>query len=122
MKFLIKHDIKGRNRVQMCQTRMSFTQADMLQYYLEDREYIHAVKIQVRTQGVVIQYEESARAQVIDDLRAFGYDRVTVPESYLEKSGRELNQEYWDKLVNKVIRISAINYSCHCQSVQRLQL
>ena len=103
MKFLIKHDIKGRIRVQMCQTRMTFTQADMLQYYLEDREYIHAVKIQVRTQGVVIQYEESARAQVIDDLRAFGYDRVTVPESYLEKSGRELNQEYWDKLVNKVV-------------------
>ena len=83
MKFLIKHDIKGRIRVQMCQTRMSFSQADMLQYYLEGREYIHAVKIQVRTQGVVIQYEESARAQVIDDLRAFGYDRVTVPESYL---------------------------------------
>lgn len=103
MKFLIKHDIKGRIRVQMCQTRMSFSQADMLQYYLEGREYIHAVKIQVRTQGVVIQYEESARAQVIDDLRAFGYDRVTVPESYLEKSGRELNQEYWDKLVNKVV-------------------
>ena len=103
MKFLIKHDIKGRIRVQMCQTRMSFTQADMLQYYLEGREYIHAVKIQVRTQGVVIHYEESARAQVIDDLRAFGYDRVTVPESYLEKSGRALNQEYWDKLVNKVV-------------------
>ena len=35
MKFLIKHDIKGRIRVQMCQTRMTFTQADMLQYYLE---------------------------------------------------------------------------------------
>ena len=83
MKFLIKHDIKGRIRVQMCQTRMTFTQADMLQYYLEDREYIHAVKIQVRTQGVVIQYEESARAQVIDDLRASGKIRQRVKSGVL---------------------------------------
>ncbi len=36
-------------------------------------------------------------------LRRFRYDQVTVQDSCLENSGRKVNQEYWDKLVNRVV-------------------
>ena len=35
MKFKIKHDIQGRLRVQFIQSRMTFEQADKIQYYME---------------------------------------------------------------------------------------
>ena len=36
MKFTIKHEKKGRIRVHLFQKYMNFTQADTLQYYLEN--------------------------------------------------------------------------------------
>ena len=36
-------------------------------------------------------------------IQAFGYSRVSVPAQVLENSGRELNETYKEKLVNKVI-------------------
>lgn len=103
MKFRIKHDIKGRIRVELLAKRMSFSQADTLQYYLENETFVESVKIQTRTLSVVIRYRDGKRAEVIDALRTFSYDKVNVPDNYLQNSGRELNQEYWDKLVNKVV-------------------
>lgn len=35
MRFQIKHEIEGRLRVHMMQNRMTFVEADTLQYYLE---------------------------------------------------------------------------------------
>ena len=35
MKFIIKHDIKGRLRIHMAQSRMSYEEADTLLYYIE---------------------------------------------------------------------------------------
>ena len=35
MRFQIKHEIEGRLRVHMMQSRMTFAEADTLQYYLE---------------------------------------------------------------------------------------
>ena len=34
MRFQIKHEIEGRLRVHMMQSRMTFAEADTLQYYL----------------------------------------------------------------------------------------
>ena len=34
MKFAIKHEIKGRIRIHLAQKRMTYRQADILQYYL----------------------------------------------------------------------------------------
>ena len=38
MKFVIKHEIKGRLRVHMAQQRMTYEQADVLQYYLQQSD------------------------------------------------------------------------------------
>ena len=48
MKFQIKHEIKGRIRIHVIQKRMTFAQADTLQYYLTGYDFIQNVKIQER--------------------------------------------------------------------------
>ena len=39
MRFVIKHEIRGRIRVQILQGRMSIEQADILQYYFNAKPY-----------------------------------------------------------------------------------
>ncbi|WP_371297318.1 heavy metal translocating P-type ATPase [Ruminococcus sp.] len=102
MKFKIKHDIQGRLRVQFIQRRMTFEQADKIQYYMEQNIQITSVKVQERTQCVTICYKGD-RESVIKSLKAFHYGEVTLPETYLKNSGRELNSEYWEKLVTSVV-------------------
>jgi cation transport ATPase len=36
-------------------------------------------------------------------LKGFSYERAEVPESFLQNSGRELNDQYWQKLMTKLI-------------------
>ena len=101
MKFRIEHEIKGRMRIHMAQKRMNCREADIVSYYLSSLDFVSSVKVYQRTQDVVICYQ-GARAQVIDAVRRFRYETAEVPETYLENTGRELEQEYWEKLVNKV--------------------
>lgn len=102
MRFQIKHEIKGRLRVHVIQKRMSFSQADTLQYYLMELPGVQKVKIQNRTCDAVIEYDGD-RGELLKELQRFSYQQAEVPEDYLKNSGREMNQYYWDKLVNKVV-------------------
>ena len=100
MKFVVKHEIKGRIRVHFCQKRMTFEEADTLQYYLDSQEMITSSKVQERTQDATICYT-GEKSAVIALLRSFHYEKVDVPDVYRQNSGRETNREYWDKLVTK---------------------
>ena len=102
MKFVVKHEIKGRIRVHFCQKRMTFEEADTLQYYLDSQEMITSSKVQERTQDATICYT-GEKSAVIALLRSFHYEKVDVPDVYIQNSGRETNREYWDKLVTKVV-------------------
>lgn len=102
MKFVVKHEIKGRIRVHFCQKRMTFEEADTLQYYLDSQEIITSSKVQERTQDATICYT-GEKSAVIALLRSFQYEKVDVPDVYRQNSGRETNREYWDKLVTKVV-------------------
>ena len=102
MKFVVKHAIKGRIRVHFCQKRMTFEEADTLQYYLDSQEMITSSKVQERTQDATICYT-GEKSAVIALLRSFQYEKVDVPDVYRQNSGRETNREYWDKLVTKVV-------------------
>lgn len=102
MKFVVKHEIKGRIRVHFCQKRMTFEEADTLQYYLDSQEMITSSKVQERTQDAIICYT-GEKSAVIALLRSFHYEKVDVPDVYRQNSGRETNREYWDKLVTKVV-------------------
>ena len=106
MKFVIKHEIKGRIRIHILQSRMTFEQADTLEYYLSHNKLVTSVKVRERLQDATISYIGS-REDIIKLLTSFKYNNVEVPDVYLQNSGRELNREYWDKLVNKVFLYGA---------------
>ena len=106
MKFVIKHEIKGRIRIHILQSCMTFEQADTLEYYLSNNKLVTSVKVRERLQDATISYIGS-REDIIKLLTSFKYNNVEVPDVYLQNSGRELNREYWDKLVNKVFLYGA---------------
>ena len=89
-------------RIHILQSRMSFEQADTLQYYLDAKEQVINAKIQERTADVTVSYQGS-REEILSVLEAFTYEKAQVPEVYLKNSGRQMNREYWDKLVNKTV-------------------
>ena len=102
MKFTIKHEIKERIRVHMLQTRkMTYEEADLLQYYLESSTQVTRVKVYECTNDVVIQYK-GERKQIFSLLCYFQYDKVQVPEGFSKNSGRAINAMYQEKLLDKV--------------------
>ena len=102
MKFVIEHEIRGRMRIHVCQKRMTFLEADTLQYYLTKCSGVSSAKVSERTGNAVICYSGS-RTEIIKALKCFSYKSTEVPETYLQNSGRKLNREYWDKLVNSAL-------------------
>ena len=102
MKFIIKHEIKGRIRVHIIQNKMTYTQADILAFYLNNNKYVTFAKVYDRTSDATINYIGD-REEIVTLLKHFRYDEVEVPTGLVENSGRELNAKYQEKLVNKVI-------------------
>lgn len=102
MKFIIKHEIPGRIRIHMVQSRMTCREADTLLYYLHSLENVTEAKVYERTADASVCYS-GERQEIINALRRFRYEAVEIPEAVLANSGRELNAYYQEKLVNKVI-------------------
>ena len=59
MKFTIKHEKKGRIRVIFFKKYMNFTQADTLQYYLENLDGVKKAQVFNRTSDALITTPES---------------------------------------------------------------
>ena len=78
-------------RVHLDQKRMSYNQADILQYYLENTAGVQSAKVYDRTSDAVICYT-GARSELIRALQQFRYEKTEVPANVLEHSGRELNE------------------------------
>ncbi len=114
MKFSIVHEIKGRMRIHMAQKRMSCEQADILYYYLSHQTFVSSVKVRERTQSITVCYTGD-RAAVVEALKIFSYEAAQVPKAFLENSGRELNDQYWQKLVNKIILRAGSRLYVPCQ-------
>lgn len=103
MKFQIKHEIKGRLRIHMKQSRMTFEEADILHYAIQKMDGVSSVKVYERTGDAVICFHCS-REELVDALSAFDYDRVNVPMEVLQNSGRQLNAEFQEKLAGRILR------------------
>ena len=102
MKFLIKHETGKRLRVHLPMRRMTFSEADTLEYYLGGFDEIAEVKVYERTADAVIVYC-CDRGRAIEILKAFSFAGTDVPEKVYETSGRELSAKYYDKIVTSVI-------------------
>lgn len=102
MNFQIKHEIKGRLRVHMMQKRMTCAEADILLYYLQGLPMVHHAKVYEKTGDAVIAYN-GAREALIHSLKTFCYEKAEAPEGVVLHSGRKLNAQYQEKLVQKVV-------------------
>ncbi len=101
MKCKILYDKKGRIRVRAVKAHMSLREADILEYYLKSIHGVSNVLVYDRTCDAVIEYN-CEREEVIRAISKFAFTEATaalVPE----RTSRELNREYQDKLVNAVI-------------------
>ncbi|MFT3982460.1 MAG: heavy metal translocating P-type ATPase [Lachnospiraceae bacterium] len=107
MRFIIKHEIRGRMRIHVLQNRMTCREADTLYYYLSRNKYVTSVKVYERSQDAAICYIGD-REELICLLKTFSYQKADVPSVFLQNSGRELNSHYWEKLVSKVL-LRAVN-------------
>ena len=102
MRFKIEHEIRGRVRLHICQKRMTCRQADQLEYFLTKLNGVTSAKVVERNQDVVICYSDN-REEMLRAVQRFSYEKAEAPESYLQNSGREMNGEYWEKMVNHVV-------------------
>lgn len=102
MRFCIRHETKGRIRFHILQKRMTYEQADILQYYLEGQQGVSSVKVYDRTCDVVVVYERG-KEKLIEGLQRFRYADSNVPKEVPGNSGRKMNAEYQDKLADKII-------------------
>ena len=102
MRFKIEHEIRGRVRLHICQKRMTCRQADQLEYFLTKLNGVISVKVVERNQDVVICYSDN-REEMLRAIQRFSYEKAEAPESYLQNSGREMNGEYREKMVNHVV-------------------
>ncbi|MBQ9991085.1 MAG: heavy metal translocating P-type ATPase [Lachnospiraceae bacterium] len=107
MKIKILHEIRGRIRVHLNYDKMSFREADILEYYLTSQENVLSAKVYERTSDVAVSYQGD-REEVLRLFKGFSFETAKVPEEALQYSGREVNREYWDRLVNQVV----IRYGC----------
>lgn len=102
MKFIIKHETKGRMRIHLAQNRMTCKQADIFQYYMEKSENVFSVKVYEFTCDAAICFSGSREA-LIRAIKAFHYETVQVPENVIDSSGRELNHKFREQLTMKVL-------------------
>ena len=102
MKFVIRHESKGRIRIHAVQYRMTYAQADTLLYYLHSQKEITFAKVYDRTCDATISYAGD-RERIIELLRNFHYENAEVPTGLIETSGRELNNSYQEKLIGKIV-------------------
>ena len=102
MNFTIRHELKNRIRLHLPMKRLSFREADILEYYLRGFDEIGEVRVYERTADAVIFFD-CDRSRVTEIVKDFSFEDVQVPERVFECSGRELSAGYYEKVVTTVI-------------------
>ena len=101
MKFQIKHECRGRIRVQMCQPQMTLEQADLLENWLQTLPQVERAAVHERTRCAVIEYK-TGRRELLQSLSGFSYQDKALAELSHIHSSRTLNRAYEEKLVGMV--------------------
>lgn len=115
MKFIIRHEIRGRMRVYFPQARWSSREADLLQQSLEGSELVRQVRVNERLMTVTLLYSGSREAALallsgcrISELTG-ETEEDEAEESALSTvrlknapSSRALNRHYWEAIVSRV--------------------
>ncbi|MDY3691915.1 MAG: heavy metal translocating P-type ATPase [Dysosmobacter sp.] len=111
MKCKILHESSGRIRLRAEMRRMTMEEADQLEAYLAALPGVRQATVYERTCDMVVLYREG-RKQVLDGVAAFRFDRGAMVSSTPENSGRALNRQYQERLVNMVL-FRSVRYLWH---------
>lgn len=89
----------------MAKYRMSMHEADILEYYLKDQACVEDAKVYDRTGDATITCRpgKENREALLHALELFSYYDEKAIELVPEESGRELNRQYQEKLVWKIV-------------------
>ena len=102
MRFLIKDEIKGRIRLNLGRSSLTYREADIFRNRMMKAEGVIKVTVYERTGDAAIVFTCS-REQIIACIRGFSFETADVSDTVLYDSGRQLNSYYREKLIEKVI-------------------
>jgi len=99
MKCRILHESNHRMRLHIMRCRMTLGQADILEYYLKDKDFVQSVKVYDRTGDVVVKYAgKSQRDRIVAAMASFSYEDKKAIALVPDHTGRALSRQYEDKL------------------------
>ena len=101
MNATILHESRGRIRLRFNQKRMTLSQADLLEVWLQSKPWAKQVTVHERTCCVILYYQGS-RDQVLEDIRHFSWSAAEESVNLPIQSSRALNREFEEKLVGKI--------------------
>lgn len=102
MKFVIKHEMRGRLRIHFCRKRLTFTRADELAAVLAGLPGVSSAKIYERTADAVIWYS-GGRRDILERISRISEQDVPPAGVIADGRTRELNAEFKEKLICRAL-------------------
>ena len=106
MNATILHESRGRMRLRLKQETMSLREADLLEAWLQAQPWAEQVTVHERTCCVILCYT-GPRSAVLKSIRDFSWQEAGETVTVSEHSSRQLNRDFQDKLVGKVLTKAA---------------
>lgn len=103
MKATIVPESKGRMRLRLGQKQMSMEEADLMEAWLQRKPWVREATVHERTCCVILYYC-GTREQVIEAISSFSYQEARQSVPLPVHSSRQLNREFEERLVGKIIR------------------
>ena len=106
MNWKILHRSERSLRVRCEAGRLSFAQADGLEYYMMELPGVAGVKAFDRTGDAIIRFREKGDLpSILQSLAAFTFEKgIRALEASERPSGRELDRQYQNRIVDSIIR------------------
>ena len=102
MRATIVHESRGRMRLRLRQKTMSLRQADLLETWLKGQPWMREAVVHERTGCVIVTYAGD-RETVLSAIGGFTWAWAEGAVPLPSHSTRELNREFQEKLVGKVL-------------------
>ena len=101
MRGKIVHESRGRLRLRLAQKSLSLRQADLLEAWVKSQPWAVEAVVHERTGCLILRYTGD-RAVPLNALARFQWETAEEAVSLPERSLRELNRRFQEKLVGKV--------------------
>ena len=102
MRATIEHESRGRMRLRLRQKNMTIRQADLLETWLKGQPWAREAVVHERTCCVIVTYAGD-REMVLSAIGGFTWAKAEETVTLPGHSVRELNREFQEKLVGKVL-------------------